>query len=163
MQPAPLDGGRQGEDIVARLSRVFEPEPGKTDVNFAIGAIAEIQPTVKARNVISGLGAIQGVEDNVRLGQQVFVVGRTTGIGKATVSKVAVIAKIAYVSGTITFGNLIELRGEAGGSPTKGGDSGAPVLTENGKLVGMIFAGSSETSYALPIRRLFDELGVELY
>jgi len=54
------------------------------------------------------------------------------------------------------------LRSEIG-PPIRGGDSGAPVLTEDGKLAGIVFAGSPEFALAIPARSLFDALGVELY
>jgi hypothetical protein len=42
------------------------------------------------------------------------------------------------------------------------GDSGAPVVTEDGKLVGMVYAGSGTTSIVIPIGPILDALDVEL-
>jgi S1-C subfamily serine protease len=71
--------------------------------------------------------------------------------------------KIHYNSGPIDVGGLIQLRAATGHKPTQAGDSGAPILTEGGRLIGIIIAGSAENALAIPIQPLFDALGVELY
>jgi S1-C subfamily serine protease len=63
------------------------------------------------------------------------------------------------------FENLIGIKG-IGAPFSRGGDSGAPVLSTDGKLLGMVFAGSEapggEITFALPIGPVLKALEVEL-
>jgi hypothetical protein len=45
---------------------------------------------------------------------------------------------------------------------TSGGDGGAPVLTEDNKLAGIVFAGSDQVTLILPIRAVLESLDVTL-
>lgn len=42
------------------------------------------------------------------------------------------------------------------------GDSGAPVVTEDGKLVGLLFAGANDQTFVMPIQPILAALKVEL-
>jgi hypothetical protein len=123
--------------------------------------LAELLPDPKgqATNVIHGLGPIKGVEENVKIGQSVFIVGSTTGIGKAAVTVLAAVINVTRPSSSRVEG-LIGLQTASGPGYN---DGGAPVLTEDGKLIGIILASQGSKLFAVPIQPLFDALGVELY
>ena len=59
------------------------------------------------------------------------------------------------------FSNMITLASKTGSLSTAG-DSGAPVLTTDGKLAAMVFAGTTTHTFAVPIQRVLDAMAVEL-
>ena len=70
--------------------------------------------------------------------------------------------KIAIERGrTVTFTGLFAVAGEEGRF-TEGGDSGSPVVNEDGRLLGIAFAGSATVSLILPIQPMLSELGLSL-
>lgn len=163
LQPGSIDGGSAPTDAVASLFRVVPLNPKGS--NRAVGAIAQVLPNVKITNAITGLGPIRGIGEALSLGQEVYIAGRTTGIAKAVVSTLDMTAQIEYpeLDSPIVFDGLIGLTAQISKEgATRGGDSGAPVLSTDGMLVGMIFAGSEGISLAVPIRPVLDALGAEL-
>ena len=62
-----------------------------------------------------------------------------------------------YGSLAASFEGLIETENISGP-----GDSGAPVLTEDNKLVGMVIAGTPTTTIVMPIKAILGALDVEL-
>src|SRR6185369_12510658 len=161
LQPGPLDGGREPGDAVARLSRVLLPNASST---AAIGALAEVLPGIDISQSISGIGPIRGIAENLSGQEKVFIVGRTTGISDAFVSDIHHNGLVNDPHNRpILFNGLIGLRTAVREqAPARGGDSGAPVLTADGRLAGMVIAGSAGQTLVIPIRSIFDALDVEL-
>ncbi len=155
LQPGPFDGGKV-EDRVAILTKWL---PIKSEEeNFVAGAIAQLDQGIVANNKIPGVGKISGIANSseIQIGTEVKIVGRTSGLVKGEVQKLGVKARIMTPKQAL-FGGLIQL------TPiSRGGDSGAPVLTADNKLVGMVYAGSRTSTLVIPIQPIFDALNVTL-
>jgi hypothetical protein len=71
---------------------------------------------------------------------------------------VAVRVSVAYFGGTeVSFADVIQTT-----AMSAAGDTGAILMDEERRAVGMLFAGSSSITLFLPIRRVLDALGVTL-
>lgn len=159
LQPSPHDGG-EDDDRSGGLAGYLPLEEGvradvaartttdKTDVHDSFG-LDESWPT-----------AIADTETRRSLrGEQVTKTGRTTGITEAEVTATDASVRVQYPDpiGTVTLDSQL-LTGEL----SKGGDSGSPVYTTDGILVGLVFAGSSRITAVSPIDAIEDHLGVEV-
>ena len=84
--------------------------------------------------------------------------GRTSGLAIGKVKALNVELTILIGSGQrVKFKDLIVI------DPiSQPGDSGAPVLTADNKLVGMIYAGGSAGAIAIPIQQILNEFKVKL-
>jgi energy-coupling factor transporter ATP-binding protein EcfA2 len=152
MQPGALDGGKP-ENAVATITRAGG--------GFAFGMLALLKEGVEATNEIPGLGRINGVA-TAEVDQTVTHVGRTTGIVRGRVTSIATDIAVQSEDGIVRLYDMIIIQGLDGGPFSSGGDGGGPVLTQDGKLVGVIVAGSSTHTIVMPIRRFWQGLQVEL-
>jgi S1-C subfamily serine protease len=105
------------------------------------------------------VGAIPGTAAVVRelVGTNIRAVGRTSGLQTGRIESVEVDGiKIHLGPGRVViFSGLIET------TPfSQPGDSGAPVLTEDGRLLGFVYAASPEVTLVMPILPVLDALGV---
>jgi len=81
--------------------------------------------------------------------KKVKMCGRTSGFQTGKI-------KSHYASQTINYGNKVfqYIQGLVEITPiSKGGDSGAAVLDENNKVIGLIVSGNEESSYVLPVKK----------
>jgi hypothetical protein len=160
VQPAVLDGGDPRADSVARVARWVPIQTGPETVNRVAGAIAELVPGVEWEGGVLGSGRIRGTAEP-KLGQKVFLVARTSALNRGKVSAFDVTVSIQLENGRALFEGLIVVEGEAA-QFSQAGDSGAPVLTEEGDLLGFVFAGNREVTYVMPIQPVLEALNVEL-
>lgn len=79
--------------------------------------------------------------------------GRTTGITHGEILYVDVTAQVMYGNDIALFTDQLQA-----GSMCSGGDSGSAVLTEDDKIVGLLFAGSEETTLFNRIENVVDAL-----
>jgi hypothetical protein len=158
VQPSVVDGGSIESNVVGVITARTELS---TDAqNLAYAALAECHDSIPLSSEIFGIGPVTSVADTalVKVGDAVKIAGRTSGIRMGQVTAVRVTATIAVeLSGTSLFGDLITLDGI-----TAGGDSGAPVVTADGKLLGMVFAGSPQITYVMPVANILGALDVQL-
>ena len=155
IQLGPIDGGNFSDQIGV-LERKFEPRP--YELNQATGAIARLAENVDVSQEIPGVGAIDAIAEAVKPDDPVRLVGRTSGLARGKVIKTATTEQIGgYGSLPVSFEGLIETD-----KISDSGDSGAPVLTEDNKLIGMVIAGSPTTTIIMPIRPILQALNVEL-
>jgi len=68
-------------------------------------------------------------------------VGRSTGYSEGTIIDVNATLNVEYDSGTALFQDVFIVEGE---NIVQAGDSGSPVLDEQGKFLGLLFAGNDE-------------------
>ncbi len=155
LQPGPLDGG-VAEDRVGSVTKVITTAPDRP--RTIAGAIAALEEDIEVSNEMPGGGAITGVASRVVLGQRLRAVGRTSGVVTTTVIAIEVDGVEIYGDkGPERFDGLIET--EPFSQP---GDSGAPLVNEEGKLVGFVYAGGDKNTFVMPIKPVLERLGVQL-
>lgn len=191
LQPGPVDGGIMPADQIAVLSD-FVPiqfPDAPSDCSIATGAtraanfIAELLAS-KARlravttqagpNLVDAaiarpledadvldeileIGTIQDV-GVAQLGMAVQKSGRTTGFTRGQILQVDVTVNVQYGPGQVaTFTDQV-----MSGAMSQGGDSGSAVLDENNNLVGLLFAGSDNSTIINRIEHVFSAFGVTL-
>jgi hypothetical protein len=92
-----------------------------------------------------------------KLGLRVYKSGRSTALTSGVISQVDVAVDVQYGDRTARYANQIMI------TPfTQRGDSGALVLDEQRRAVGLIFSGSDRVSVANPIRFALAALSVSL-
>lgn len=165
LQPAAADGGTLPADRVGRLVRAAGPDFRRR--NRVDGALAELGAAVRAdARRLPGLGRLAGLRRSPLLGgETVYKVGRTSGVTRGRVSAVEIddLAVTFPHRAAAVFDGPFEVAMEGGGAFSRPGDSGALVVDEERRAVGMVFAGNGvDLSYALPIGTVLDRLQVKL-
>lgn len=156
-------------DAVADLTKFVTISFKKNTTNKVDAAIAKIRSgAVDTSGAILDIGQISSVIAAPALNMQVKKSGRTTGFTTGYVSAVNVTVSVTYNktcgvgSQTAKFTGQIKI-GPAGFS--SGGDSGS-LIVENcssyPRAVGLLFAGSSTTTFANPITNVLSSLGVSM-
>jgi S1-C subfamily serine protease len=154
LQPGTADGARPAADVIGYLDfRAAAAEQAATP--GSLGALARL--TVEAEPAtpyfpFAGTASPQ-------IGQTVRKVGRTTGMTQGTVTEIDATVNISTSDGVRTFHSLTGVRGSGFSA---GGDSGAPVVDEQNRLIGMVYAGSAEVTYIAPIIPILEHFHVEL-
>jgi S1-C subfamily serine protease len=157
IQPGTLDGG-ESADRVGALSR-FVPLRFGNRRNWMDAAIARFDPDVAAEPEILGIGRPLGI-GRVALHVLVRKSGRTTGLTEGIVRAIRFdVVNVRYDQGMVRMDDTIVIR------PTEGdfsrpGDSGSVVVDPQGRVVGLLFAGSDVVTFAVPIRRVLRRFGV---
>lgn len=191
LQPGPHDGGRFPEDHIADLED-FVPigfvEP-PSECGFARGLIAllnagcraiasktryrivsiqavenrvdaaiarPLQPTL-VRDEILEIGKISGVGRG-SLGTAIRKSGRTTGLTSGEIQQVDVSVNVQYGPGRVALFTDQLLAG----AMSQGGDSGSAVLDASNRLIGLLFAGSENSTIINRIEHVFSELRLSL-
>jgi len=122
------------------------------DVDAAIAnvrqGVASAQRYLSSRHGVvapSGTAAAQ-------VGDRVFKVGRTTGLTRGEITQVAtIVGPIPYDPGPCWFQGTIVVEGEHGTMFSDHGDSGSAIVRNDGKVVGLLFAGNGQQTYGCPI------------
>jgi hypothetical protein len=148
------------EDFVA-----LEPsEPGAAPikgtvtyntVDAAIGRLIKGVPYSKGYLPTRAVGAPSGVAPAM-YGDEVFKVGRTTGLTFGVVTDVAtVVGPVLYGPGECWFRSSIVVEGLNGTLFSDHGDSGSAVLKRStGEKIGLLYAGNGEQSYVCPMEEI---------
>jgi hypothetical protein len=103
------------------------------------------------------IGDINGITD-AELGMALKKFGRTTEFTEGSVLQIDVTSAVSYgSSGNATFVDQI-----MAGGMSAGGDSGSAILSGDNKLVGLLFAGSANSTIINRIQNVFDLLNVSL-
>jgi len=144
VQPGLLDGGDPEQDVIAELydwiDIDFSGNPNKVDVALAVPIdFSQIYTSIME------IGGITGKADPVQ-GAKAKKVGRSTGYTEGIVSDVCATLNVDYDSGTALFQDVFIVQGENIVLP---GDSGSPVLDEQGRFLGLLFAGNDDGSVML--------------
>ena len=191
LQPGPYDGGRLPEDHIANLEK-FVPITfvGSASVcpmarkitellnkiakalgsNLRLQVVSEqagenlvdaaIARPIRREDVspeILEIGSIQGMQQ-AELGMAVKKSGRTTGLTTGEILQVDVSVNVQYGQNQIArFTDQV-----MAGPMSQGGDSGSAVLDESNQLVGLLFAGSDNSTIINRIENVFSVLGVGL-
>ncbi len=125
--------------------------------NLIDAAIARPLRPGDVSNEILEIGTIQGVAA-AGLGTSVKKSGRTTALTTGQILQVDVTTSVQYGPGRIArFADQL-----MAGPMSQGGDSGSAVLDDNNQLVGLLFAGSDNTTIINRIQNVFTGLGVSV-
>jgi hypothetical protein len=168
LQPGPIDGGTQ-EDDVATLHRFVKIKLGGRAENAVDCAIAELLPDATYQAKLCKIGKIKGVRAGSE-GLSVCKHGRTTGYTEGTVTDELYDALVGMShedpNEAALFTNQLRLevapRYQALGL---GGDSGSLVVSKKDKkAVGLYFAGPENGQYGIanPIGKVLELLEIEL-
>jgi hypothetical protein len=123
--------------------------------NLVDAAIARPINAHDVTDQILEIGTIQGTTSGVS-GMAIKKSGRTTGLTRGEVLQVDVTVNVQYGEGkTARFTDQL-----LAGPMSQGGDSGSAVLDETNLLMGLLFAGSDNTTIINRIENVFTSLGV---
>jgi hypothetical protein len=149
-------------NLVAKLSgsthrvQVFQANPQAT--NQVDAAVAKPVSDDMVRDEILEIGTITGTTA-AALGMPVRKSGRTTGLTTDAISVLHATVSVSYGAGrTARFEDQI-----IAGPMSQGGDSGSLVVAGDQLLaVGLLFAGSDQTTVFSPIQAVLDCLNVDI-
>jgi len=156
-QPSRVDNGNCPADIIGSLLR-------STLSDHVDGAVARI--TNRAHDCeITEIGPVRG-KASASIDMSVRKRGRTTGLTYGKVDSIDLSVNVPYSDGVHTLKNQIGITVDSAQSTQFGnsGDSGSVVVDENGKVIGLYFAGTEDGGFGVanPIDKVLDELNVEL-
>ncbi len=114
-------------------------------------------------------GAIRGVASPYSIdastgelaqSSRVYKVGRTTGYTEGNVIGIAGVANVPYDGGTARFVDqlVIAPTEDNEGDFSDRGDSGSGILNDRHELVGLLFAGNGQHTFANPIELVIDQI-----
>ena len=190
LQPGPFDGGVPGLDTIATLEtfvpiRMLDEESGCAAARGAAAALNLVarltgsSARLKALSVraadnlvdaalarpltddllaeeILGIGPVNG-HGPALLGMPIRKSGRTTGLTSGEIVQVEVTANVHLGQGVARFTDQL-----MAGPMSQGGDSGSLVLDDEGRGVGLLFAGSDTTTLCNRIEHVLEALEVTL-
>lgn len=189
LQPGPYDGGT-GEQVIGYLERFVPINPVVQEVTCSkalrferalnrlvqlvrpyyqvrmqkITAAANIVDCAVARPVkkdaitseILELGPVRGVREP-QLGMEIVKSGRSSGVTRSTIKVLQATVKVVLEEGlTGLFSEQFVT-----GPIAQPGDSGSLILDKENYAVGLLFAGSDQTTIGNYIQNVLDELDVE--
>ncbi len=191
LQPGPVDGGKFPDDHIADLEDFvpisFVGPPSECNfaravtafLNAACRAIASktryrivniqaqnnrvdaavakpLEPNL-VKDEILEIGKIKGLGQG-ELGLAIKKSGRTTGLTTGEILQVDVTANVQFGPGRIAqFTDQL-----VAGPMSQGWDSGSAVLDNDNRLVGLLFAGSDNSTIINRIEHVFSELNLSL-
>ena len=136
--------------------RAFQENPELNLVDAAIARPLPVDPDLVEKRILE-IGEPQGVAEGT-LGLPVRKSGRTTGLTSGEITQVDATVQVSYGLGnTATFTDQL-----IAGPMSSGGDSGSVVLDEDGRVIGLLFAGSSSTTVINRIQNVLDALNVNV-
>lgn len=140
-------------------------ENGRASLNEVDAAVAILDPDMAFRQAFlpfRKLPAPAGIAQ-AKVGDQVFKVGRTTGLTWGEVTDLStIVGPIPYAPGLCWFRRSLTIEGAKGTLFSDHGDSGSLILRSNGEVVGLLYAGNGQQTYASPIREVLDSLQATL-
>jgi hypothetical protein len=144
LQPGPADGGRQGADTIA--------------ANLVDAAVARPNLSADILDEIMEIGRVAGTLP-AALGMAVRKSGRTTGLTSGEITVMEATVTVSYGAGKdATFENQLIM-----GPMSQGGDSGSLIVAAGSlQAVGLLFAGSEQSTIANPIQAVLTCLDVTL-
>jgi hypothetical protein len=129
----------------------------QAEENLVDAAIALPLSAKDVKDEILNIGAINGAAEG-ELGMAIKKSGRTTGFTTGEIEQVDVTVNVQYGEGKMaTFSDQL-----MAGAMSQGGDSGSAVFDEQNRLVGLLFAGSDQSTIMNRIQNVFSALGVSL-
>lgn len=170
LQPGPSDGGQKSADVIGSLAGFGLLQSDGNTVDAAVASIDD--QYVPTEHSLPKIGRMTGswgaspsdFESLTADAMGVRKVGRTTDLTSGYITAIIDALPVDYGFGAIRrFNRVIEVQG-TGSTPmfSQGGDSGALVVDNEAKAVGLLFAGDSEATYLNPIEFVLSALNVQL-
>lgn len=131
----------------------YQTAPGENLIDAALAR--PLNPNQFSPEILK-IGRPKGIHQ-ASLGTNVQKTGRTTGYTRGRITQIDVTSSVDYNGRMATFTNQLMATGMSAG-----GDSGSVVLDENGYVIGLLYAGSSQASLINPIQTVLQILKVEL-
>ena len=191
LQPGPYDGGKYPDDHIANLQEFvpisFDEQPSQSSLTRGLASLfngiarifgsvdrlkavriraeenkvdAAIARPLNDQDVLGEIleiGTINGLAHG-ELGMAIKKSGRTTGLTTGEIQQVDVTVNVQYGAGRIArFSDQL-----LAGPMSQGGDSGSAVLDNSNNLVGLLFAGSDNTTIINRIENVFSALELSL-
>lgn len=125
--------------------------------NLVDAAIAKPLNLDLVSREIFKIGEIKGIV-NAKVGLEIQGSSRTSGLREGTVDQVDAIVKVQYGGGKVA---IFEDQLISNTMQAKGGDSGTYVISNQGYLTGLLFAGSENTLVANRIQNVIAELNLQ--
>ncbi|MCP2166028.1 S1 family peptidase [Goodfellowiella coeruleoviolacea] len=155
--PSRADGGRPG-DVVGTLARAA--------LSAGVdGAAVLVDPAWRVESSIVDVGMVAGAATAV-VGSAVRKRGRTTALTTGTVSSVDATLSLDFGNGlgVRTLRDQIRVQARPGNRFADHGDSGAAVVDDGNRVVGLYFGGTTTgtAGFANPIAKVLDALDVDL-
>lgn len=152
VHPSRVDGGHPVRDRVGALARAA--------LSGRVDAAAIMLTTPHVRPEVVGLGGIAG-RGTARVGQRVRKRGRTTAVTEGVVASTdaAITLDFGVGIGVRTLHDQIRIETARFADH---GDSGAVLLDDGNRVVGLYCGGSPRRGFANPIGPVLDQLDVEL-
>lgn len=157
LQPGPVDGGRNPQDLVARLQhfvKISFSSANKIDAAAALTSFARSSPdhfkfTINPEPV------------DPALFMAVRKCGRTTEHTTGQIVALGADIRVNYGSRSALFNDQVHIRGANGTIFSQGGDSGSLIITAGSKQpVALLFAGGGVNTFANPIQDVIEGLGI---
>ena len=142
-------------------------EDGTAILNDVDAGIARVEPGIANSNgflsVRTGLLPPAGTAEP-KSQDRVFKVGRTTGLTRGRITSFpAVVGPVDYDGKPVWFRNSLEIEGDDGASFSDRGDSGSIIIKEaTGEVVGLLYAGNGQQTYACPINLVLSSLNCSI-
>ena len=154
-QPSLIDTGTNADGVGALIRAVLS--------SHVDGAIASINAGISANATVVGIGNVNGTATAV-LGSAVRKRGRTTALTYGTIDGLSGSVNVNYGAGlgTRTLTDQIFIKADTAHNAmfSDHGDSGSVIMDSNNNVVGLLFAGSGDTTIANPIAFVQSELNV---
>lgn len=163
IQAGVTDGGAMPDDLLCELAEwvpfqfTADDYPNKVDA-----AIARVLKKGEVTSSVRLIGVPKGVSTVVRRGMQVRKSGRTTDMTIGEIKDVDYRLQLFYKkpgggSGRVGLSDQVLCT-----RYTEGGDSGSAVFNNDGKIIGLHFAGSTSSSIFNRIGNVLDALNLEV-
>jgi hypothetical protein len=160
LQPGPYDNGGP-EDIIARLYSfsplIPENRGGKHHFNTIDAALAIPVDPADVVSPVLGLGHVKNISPAMP-GMMVFKSGRSSSVTRGIISTAATTIRVESDDKNYIFEGQIGIA-----SKSEPGDSGSLVVSQFGRAVGLLFAGSERYSFANPVGNVLDFFRVSLF
>jgi hypothetical protein len=141
-----------GATLAAGNVVLNDVDAGTVELNANSGTIR--QGYLPGRKLLTPNGFAQA-----QSGDKVFKVGRTTGLTRGEITQTpVVVGPIPYAPGPCWFRRAIVIEGLNGTLFSDHGDSGSAIVRDDGKIVGLLFAGNGEQTYACAIDTILQKL-----
>jgi hypothetical protein len=134
--------------------RPYWPEPG---LNWVDAALARPNSRELFSAELLGIGQLRGTRE-VGLGAFVRKTGRTTGYTEGRIIQFDVTTSVMYAGQRAMFEGQLMASGMSAA-----GDSGAAVVDADNFVVGLLYAGSNNSTLITPIDYILQALQVELF